>query len=148
MRFIWCVGRTLRDYRVLNETGTIMPKLTNKELQLILQEGEGYKIEFKENSSGLDREIVAFANASGGRIFMGVADDGKIKGVKISNQLRSQVQDIANNCRPKVKVILEELDNILIVNVREGDDKPYECSSGFFFKVGGSFQKKKKGRKK
>ena len=25
-----------------------MPKLTNKELQLILQEGEGYKIEFKE----------------------------------------------------------------------------------------------------
>lgn len=29
-----------------------MPNLTNKELQLILQEGEGYKIEFKENTSG------------------------------------------------------------------------------------------------
>ena len=118
-----------------------MPKLTNKELQLILQEGEGYKIEFKENSSGLDREIVAFANASGGRIFMGVTDYGKVKGVKISNQLRSQVQDIANNCRPKVKVILEELDNILIVNVREGDDKPYECSSGFFKRLGPNSQK-------
>lgn len=39
--------------------------MTQKELQLILQEGEGYKIEFKENTSGLDREIVAFANASG-----------------------------------------------------------------------------------
>ncbi|MDO8445902.1 MAG: hypothetical protein Q7T53_07365 [Deltaproteobacteria bacterium] len=40
--------------------------MTRQEIQLILHEGEGYKIEFKENSSGLDREIVALANASGG----------------------------------------------------------------------------------
>lgn len=26
--------------------------MTQKELQLIVQEGEGYKVEFKENSSG------------------------------------------------------------------------------------------------
>lgn len=35
--------------------------MTHQDIQLILQEGEGYKIEFKENTSGLDREIVAFA---------------------------------------------------------------------------------------
>lgn len=48
--------------------------MTDPELQLILQEGEGYTIEFKENLANLDKEVVAFANASGGRIFIGVAN--------------------------------------------------------------------------
>ena len=41
--------------------------MNREELKLILQEGEGYKVEFKENTSGLDREIIAFANSSGGK---------------------------------------------------------------------------------
>ena len=36
-----------------------------EELKLILEEGEGYRIEFKEALSGIDKEMVAFANASG-----------------------------------------------------------------------------------
>jgi len=115
--------------------------MNRQELNLILKEGEGYKIEFKENTSGLDRDIVAFANASGGRIIVGVADDGKIRGVHISNRLRAQIQDISNNCRPKIKILFEECENILIVLVREGDDKPYECSSGFFKRLGPNSQK-------
>lgn len=71
--------------------------MTSEDLSIILQEGEGYKIEFKERISGLDKEIVAFANASGGKILIGVADDGTVKGVNVTNRLKSQVQDIANN---------------------------------------------------
>jgi len=56
--------------------------MSKKELEIILKEGEGYKIEFKESISGLDRELAAFANASGGKIVLGVTDDGKIKGIK------------------------------------------------------------------
>ena len=115
--------------------------MNKRELQLILEEGEGYKIEFKENINGLDKEIVAFANASGGRIFLGVTDNGQPKGITISNRLKSQVQDIANNCRPKPFILLEEVGNILIVNVREGTDKPYECASGFFKRIGPNSQK-------
>ncbi len=48
------------------------------ELDIILKEGEGYKVEFKEGINSLDKEIVAFANASGGKILLGVADDGTI----------------------------------------------------------------------
>lgn len=47
-------------------------KLSKEEISLIIQEGEGYRIEFKERLTNLDREMVAFANASGGRIFMGI----------------------------------------------------------------------------
>ena len=54
------------------------------ELKLILQEGESYKVEFKENLNGIDKEMVAFANASGGRIFVGISDDSKIKGINNS----------------------------------------------------------------
>ena len=48
---------------------------SDEELEFILQEGEGLKIEFKEGSGNIDGEIVAFANTEGGRIFLGVGDD-------------------------------------------------------------------------
>lgn len=78
-------------------------------LDLILEEGEGYRIEFKESLSGIDRELVASANASGGRLFLGITDDGVVKGVRVTNTLRSQVQDIARNCQPSVPTRIEEL---------------------------------------
>jgi predicted HTH transcriptional regulator len=43
-------------------------------LKLILEEGEGEEIEFKESLANLDKELVALANASGGRIFVGIFD--------------------------------------------------------------------------
>src|SRR3990172_2320699 len=85
-----------------------------KELEMILKEGEGYKIEFKEGFNNLDKEIVAFANSSGGRIFLGVTDEGKIKGIGISNELKSRIQDIANNCRPKIKISIDIFEKIFI----------------------------------
>jgi len=115
--------------------------MDKKELQLILRRKESYKIEFKENISGIDKDIVAFANASGGKILVGVSDEGKIRGVKITNKLKSQIQDIANNCDPKIPVTFEEFENILIVNVPEGKDKPYMCSKGFFLRIGPNSQK-------
>ncbi|MEN6638078.1 MAG: RNA-binding domain-containing protein, partial [Smithella sp.] len=116
--------------------------LTKEELSIILQEGEGYRTEFKERlTANLDREMVAFANASGGRLFLGISDDGKISGIEIDNKLKSQVQDIANNCDPAIKIQLEAYKNILVINVREGADKPYRCTSGFYTRTGPNSQK-------
>ncbi len=72
--------------------------MDKKELALILKEGEGYRVEFKERLSGIDKDIVAFSNSLGGRILVGVTDEGKIRAVKITNRLRSEIQNIA----PKV----------------------------------------------
>ena len=94
--------------------------MDRKELQLILEEGEGYRIEFKESPAGIDKEMVAFANSSGGRIFLGINDEGKITGVRITSKLMSQIQDIANNCDPKIKIFLEEFENILIIHCPRG----------------------------
>lgn len=115
--------------------------MNKDELQLILEEGEGYRIEFKESMTSIDKELVAFANSSGGRIFLGITDSKKIKGVKITNKFKSQIQDISNNCQPPIKIILEDFENILIINVREGEDKPHRCASGFYLRVGPNSQK-------
>ncbi|MBT7260266.1 MAG: hypothetical protein HN888_04010 [Desulfobacula sp.] len=111
------------------------------ELNLILEEGEGYLIEFKEKPSHIDKEMVAFANGAGGRIFIGITDAGQIKKAPVTNKLKSQIQDIANNCEPAIKIKLETLDTVLVVHVRSGQDKPYSCSSGFYTRVGPNAQK-------
>lgn len=116
--------------------------MTHRTLKAVLSEGEGQRIEFKESTAHLDREMVAFANASGGSIFIGIDDAGKISGIPRSNELTSRVQDIARNCDPSVKAGLRyHGDRVLEVVVDEGVDKPYRCKSGFYLRTGPNTQK-------
>jgi ATP-dependent DNA helicase RecG len=115
---------------------------SEKEFDYILQNGESYLVEFKERlNNSLSREITAFANASGGKIYLGITDKGKHIGIDITNKLRSQIQDIATNCQPPAYIYLEEYENILIIVIPEGKDKPYQCSEGIFIRMGANAQK-------
>ena len=119
----------------------------NKRLELILQEGEGLHVEFKENvNKQLDREIVAFANTSGGSIFIGINDANEIVGIKITNDIRSQIQDIAHNCDPGIQIGLLSYPEhkVIEVTVAEGHDKPYRCKDGFYIRQGENTQKLKR----
>lgn len=67
-----------------------------EQLEILLQEGEGIMLEYKESlSASFARELVALVNTLGGRILLGVRDDGSVVGMKcghafrISPQLRS-----------------------------------------------------------
>ena len=116
--------------------------MNQEKLKFILQKGEGQFIEFKESfDKKIDKEIVAFANASKGRIFLGIDDEGKIKGIKTTNKLKSQIQNIAKNCDPSINIIIEEFENILIIKINTGTDKPYKCSTGFYLRQGANSQK-------
>ena len=119
--------------------------MTKLELEYIIQEGESYLVEFKEKvKSSLSRELTAFANASGGRIFIGIDDNGCIKGVSNSNKIKSQIQDIANNCQPSIEISITEFQNIIIIQIPEGKEKPYQCADGFFIRMGANSQKMKR----
>ncbi|UCH95991.1 MAG: putative DNA binding domain-containing protein [Candidatus Aminicenantes bacterium] len=119
--------------------------MKKNELTQILQEGEGQFVEFKEKlDNSLVKEIVAFANASGGRIFLGIDDSGKIKGLSITNRLKSQIVDYGKNCDPEIPLSLETLDNIMIIHVPEGLNKPYQGSKGFYLRLGANSQKLKR----
>ena len=116
--------------------------MNKQELDLILKEGEGQFIEFKENlDKSLAKEIVSFSNSSGGRIFFGVNDKKEIIGIEITNKIKSQIVDIARNCDPSIRIELYEFDRVLIIEVKEGTNKPYQCSDGFFMRIGPNSQK-------
>ena len=116
--------------------------MTTRELKFILSEGEGPFVEFKEKTGKtLVREIVAFANAAGGRILLGVSDDSTPVGVCIDNRLKSQIQDMARNCDPSVIVELKAVGDILVIEVPESINKPHACSDGFFIRIGANSQK-------
>ena len=116
--------------------------MTPADIDILVQEGEGTTLEFKEGlSSSFARELVALANTIGGRILLGVRDDGAVAGVKDSNGLRARVQDIARNCDPPVHVVVEPVGKVLVVHVRESDAKPVQCSEGFFWRQGAVTQK-------
>ena len=112
------------------------------DLKILVQEGEGTTLEFKESLSGsLAREMVALANTIGGKILLGVRDDGSVAGVKDTNSLRARVQDMARNCDPPVKVVVEPVGEVVVVHVHESDAKPVQCSEGFFWRQGAVTQK-------
>ena len=116
--------------------------MTPADLKILAQEGEGTTLEFKENlSASLAHEMVAFAHTIGGKILLGVRDDGTVSGVKDSNALRARVQDMARNCDPPVRVVVEPVGQVLLVHVHESDFKPVQCSEGFFWRQGAVTQK-------
>jgi ATP-dependent DNA helicase RecG len=124
----------------------IFVMMTSIELHSLIEQGEGFHLEFKESVSAKIRsEVVAFANAKGGRILIGVADDGKIVGKGIDNGGKSQIQDIARKCDPSVNIELEEVTGVpevIVINVPEGADKPYRCTEGFYVRDGASSNKR------
>ena len=119
--------------------------MNKDELEVILKKGEGQFVEFKESlDKTFTKEVVAFSNASGGKIFFGIADNGEIKGIENTNRLKSQLIDSARGCDPSIVIDINEFDNILIVDVKEGINKPYSCKEGFFLRIGANSQKLKR----
>jgi ATP-dependent DNA helicase RecG len=111
-------------------------------VEKIIELGEGQFIEFKESfDKVIQKEMVAFANASGGVIYLGITDAGITKGVEITNWLKSQIQDIAYNCDPSILISINQIESVLAIEVKEGSNKPYSCSSGFFMRMGANSQK-------
>jgi ATP-dependent DNA helicase RecG len=112
------------------------------ELDILLQEGEGTMLEYKESlPSSFARELSALANTLGGKILLGVRDDGTVAGIRDTNELRARIQDIARNCDPPVHVVVEPVGKVLVVHVRESDARPVQCSEGFFWRQGAVTQK-------
>jgi ATP-dependent DNA helicase RecG len=76
--------------------------MTRTELLEIIKNGESSGIEFKRDTidnRGLAKEIVAFANLAGGRLLLGVEDDGSIYGIT-----RPKLEEwVMSACRDKIR---------------------------------------------
>jgi len=103
----------------------------------LIKTGEGYTLESKERfSSSIGKEICAFANASGGKIILGIKDSGEIIGFNLTNTIKSQIQDIARNMDPSFHVNVDSVDNLVVIYVPEGKEKPYFVNGHSFLRYG------------
>jgi len=114
-----------------------------KDLELLIREGEGLIVEFKEKyTSKIDEDMVAFANTRGGTILLGVRDDdGAVVGEKLTNDLKAKINSLARNCKPSISVNVAQVGEVAAVQVSEGDEKAYSCASGYYRRLNGTTQK-------
>lgn len=96
-------------------------------------EGEGVKLDFKKTITSCEKiakTMVSFANNVGGRLLIGVLDDGTIKGVKDETEERYMITRAAHFfCRPALDPIFEEIyyddKTVLMVDIPESTEKPH-----------------------
>lgn len=66
-----------------------------QELEDLVRKGEGQHLEFKQKAAfpeKIVKEMVAFANSSGGQLFVGVNDDGTISGVRYADEEKYAIE--------------------------------------------------------
>lgn len=99
----------------------------------LIFEGEGVTLDFKKTITSREkiaRTMVAFANNKGGRLLIGVADDGTITGVKSEDEERYMITTAAQLfAKPALEPTFEEVyaDNkmVLVVDIPESSAKPH-----------------------
>ncbi len=122
------------------------------EILSIISRGEDSQHQFKENITNgvqIASEMAAFANSKGGYIFIGVDDDGAIKGLteadirRINNLISSAAAD---HIRDPLNPITENkrIGNrlIVIVRIEEGNNKPYLDNDGVVWVKNGANKRK------
>jgi predicted HTH transcriptional regulator len=106
-----------------------------KTLRALVRQGEGKHLEFKLKAAHPEKivkEMVAFANAEGGKVIIGVSDDKLIKGVKFPDEEEYiLLKAIEKYCFPAIPYTLQRLTleddekEILIFDIASGNEKPY-----------------------
>lgn len=105
-----------------------------KELKDLVKRGEGERIEFKLKSNHPEkiiREVVAFANTSGGKLILGVSDDLEIKGLKyvdedeyiITKNIEKYIYPLVDYSIEKIRVEGERA--VLIYTIKSSPMKPH-----------------------
>lgn len=119
------------------------------ELKSIISKGEDSKHQFKEdirNGDSLAAEMVAFSNAHGGRIFIGISNQGIPIGLsnKDVDRINQLISNAANqHVRSPIavqteNVAISDTKVVIILSIIEGLDKPYFDNQGVIWLKSGA----------
>jgi predicted HTH transcriptional regulator len=112
--------------------------MTLQELKQLAALGEGPSLEFKRRVPRPERiakEIIALANTDGGRILLGVGDDGTLTGVDDAAEEEFMLRHaVMNHCWPEVtyeteRVVIAPRRDVIVVHVPESHEKPHKLIS-------------------
>ena len=109
-------------------------EMSVRSLKDLIAEGEHQQQDFKYEISSISKiahSLSAFANTDGGRLLVGVRDNGKIAGVRSEEEM--YMIDAAANlyCIPPVQceweTVTEEGRTVLIVTIQKSDHRPVQA---------------------
>ena len=94
---------------------------------------ESETVELKEIvTDEIKKEIIAFANCDGGKLYIGVKDDGTVIGVDDADNIYLQISNmVRDTIKPDVtmfvhyETIEEEGKEIIAIDIQRGTDRPY-----------------------
>ena len=105
-------------------------------LQSLIREGEHQQQDFKYRVSDamkLAKSVSAFANTDGGRLLIGVRDDGHMSGVRSEEEIYMMHQAAYRYCRPEASIKFDtyhvEGRTIVIATVPPSEKRPI-CAVG------------------
>jgi predicted HTH transcriptional regulator len=105
-------------------------------IQKLIEEGEHLKQDFKFEISDvrkIAKTLVAFANTSGGKLLVGVKDNGKIAGIRSEEEIYMVEAAAGLYCKPEVSFTARKWmingKSILEVDIPKGEKKPYLAKS-------------------
>ena len=113
--------------------------MTLFELKRLVGIGEGLHLEFKRKvpqPEKITREMIALANTRGGKLLIGVDDDGTIVGVKDVEEERFALETaLASFCHPPLAFSLDLIPitpkrEVIVVNVPSSKSKPHFLLNG------------------
>lgn len=103
-------------------------------LKKLIAEGENQQLDFKycvSDSRKIARTLSAFANSDGGRILIGVRDNGNIAGIKSDEEIYMVDTAAQLFCRPEITFTIKqhvtEGKTIVEVVVIKGNKRPYQA---------------------
>ena len=108
--------------------------MTLQELSQLVSLGEGANLEFKRKvpkPARIAKEIIAFANTRGGRLLLGVDDNGAITGLRDVEEEEFVLRRALNqHSEPRVEFSVERVPiasrrDVVIVSVPESNSKPH-----------------------
>ena len=80
----------------------------------------------------IKKEVIAFANSNGGKLYIGVADDGTVIGVDSADEVTQQVANMVRDAiKPDVTMFIhyemkeENGKQIIIADIQRGTNRPY-----------------------
>ncbi len=113
-----------------------MNKRSEKYIIDLISEGEHLKQDFKfeiNDARKIARTLVAFSNSEGGRLLIGVKDNGIIKGVHSEEEYYMIEAAASMYCKPDITYSIKRWTvngkAVLEVIISPGKDKPYYAST-------------------
>lgn len=126
--------------------------MTKEELEAIISRGEDGQHQFKANVSNINvlaAEMVAFSNSAGGKLIIGVQDNGDYSGLSRDdmgrlNQLISNAasQSVRPPINPQTQNISIADGLVMVVDIPKGISKPYMDNNGLIWVKSGSDKRK------